>query len=518
MGILKRGVVKLMTIEKRIQATDIECRTDEETKAMTITGYAVRYDEPSEPLEYGFREVIKPNAFTESLNSRNIVALHQHDSKELLASTKAKTLRLEERSDGVYFEMDLLPSRNDLYDLVKRGDLSNMSFGFTCEKEKFTRSGDTDIREVLKGTLFECSLVHTPAYQTTSAVAQRSLDKYEEFKGEDKMTKQEDNKQEEGTLGIDVMTRQAELKPEEIRTYSRGEKMGTDEDTPSLGALIRSYVTGEGTEEEKRMITSSTNGGNFLVPHKVMSNFLDLARDKSFLFQSATTVNMGNNQSVSIPRVLSDPSAAFKKQGEDIEASDATFSEFKLEAKYMYGLVEVPLELVKTGVGVEQKLNHLLATALNQTLEDAALNGAANGFEGIFNDDEIIKETIDEVNYEAIKKGAKVIATNNHQAKDLVLSTNNQLDIETATATDGQFITPPSFYTNLSKHATNKLDDEQLLLGDLASVYVGILQNATMDISTSFGFGRGTLAIRIMWYGDVAVSEPKQLALLTVGE
>ena len=504
-----------MTIEKRVLASDIEVRTNEDEKGLTVTGYAVRYNEPSQPLEYGFKEVIKPNAFTDSLKTRNIIALYNHDSNELLASTKANTLWLEERSDGIFFEMDLLEERKELYNLIKRGDLSNMSFGFTCEKEKFTRNGDTDIREVLKGTLYECSLVHTPAYETTSVVAQRSIEKYNEFKGDMEMTKE--IKKEEKQIGIEMMTRQKEESPKEIRMYSKGEKMGTEENIPSLGALIRAYVTGQGTEEEKRMITGSTNGGNFLVPHKVMNNFLDLARNKSFLFQNATAVNMGNHQSVSIPRVLEDPTAHFKKQGEEIQQSDPTFGEFKLDAKYMYGLVEVPLELVKTGVGVESKLNHLLATALNQTLEDAALNGAVDGFEGIFNDADIIKQTISEVNYEGIKEGVKAIASNNHQAKDLVLSTNNQLDIETVTDTNGQFITPPSFYTNLSKHATNRLSDEQLLLGDLSSVYVGVLQNATMDISTQFGFGRGTLAIRIMWYGDVAVAEPKSLALLEVG-
>ncbi|MCG3005308.1 HK97 family phage prohead protease, partial [Escherichia coli] len=85
------------------------------------------------------------------------------------ASAHAKTLRLEERSEGIYFEMDLLPERRELYNLVKRGDLANMSFGFTSDKERFTRNGDTDIREVMEGTLYEVSLVHTPAYPTTQA-------------------------------------------------------------------------------------------------------------------------------------------------------------------------------------------------------------------------------------------------------------------------------------------------------------------------------------------------------------
>ncbi|MGE7604944.1 phage major capsid protein [Peribacillus sp. NPDC097675] len=501
-----------MTIEKRVQATAVECRANEENNVLTISGYAVRYNEESELLEYGFREIIKPNSFTESLKQRNILALHQHDDKQLLASTKAKTLRLEERVDGIYFEMDLLETRKDLYELVKRGDLSNMSFGFTCDKEKFTRNGDTDIREVMQGTLYEVSLVHTPAYPTSSVVAQRSLDQYKQFKEERDMTGQA----VVPAVGIGAMAATPTPATQEVRTYSRGEKLSKETAAVSLGGLIRAYVTGKGSKEEREMLTT-TNTGSFLVPHQIMSNMIDLARDKSFLFGNATIVNMGGNQTVSVPKVISDPTVAFKKPGAVIPKSDPTFGEIKLDAKYMYGLVEVPLELVKTGIGIEEKLNYLIATAMNQTLEKAALYGATDGFKGIFNDTEILHDTIVDPTYLELKKGVKAIATNNHPTNDLVLSPNNLLDIETIQATDGQFITPPSFYTALNKFATNALDDSKILLGDLSSIYIGMLQDVSIEVSTQYGFDKGTLAIRIMWYGDVVVSEPKKLCLVTVG-
>src|SRR5699024_12352509 len=97
------------------------------------------------------------------------------------------------------------------------------------------------------------------------------------------------------------------------------------------------------------------------------------------------------------------------------ETSDTTLDEMEVKAKYMYGLVEVPLELVKTGVGVEEKLNHLLATSLNKALEDSALNGKSNGFKGIFNDSDIATETIEKADYDGIKKGVKVNTGTNHR-------------------------------------------------------------------------------------------------------
>ncbi|CAM5194154.1 phage major capsid protein [Lysinibacillus sphaericus] len=501
----------MTTIEKRTQVSQLEVRQLENNAGLTVSGYAVRFNEPSQPLEYGFQEVIKPGAFTESLKTRNIVALHQHDDKQLLGSTQAKSLRLEERADGIYFELDLLETRKELYELVKRGDLANMSFGFTVADEKFNRNGNQDMREVRKGTLYEVSLVHTPAYPTSTVVAQRSLEQYEAFKKEN----DEPMTQQPATPAVPItsMQRSTPNTVEEVRAYKPGEKMGT-ESAVTIGHLIRAAVTGEGSKEVREML-NLTNTGGILVPHQIMANMIDLMRNQSFLLAGATTVNMGNYQTVSVPKVLSQPTVAFKKPGEIIPTSDPTFGEVKLEAKYLYGMVEVPLELLKTGIGVEEKLNYLIAQAMAETIEKAGLSGAENGFKGIFNDTDILTETFTAPTYLDIKKGVKKVATENGHANDLVFSTNNQLDVETQLDTTNAFLTPPAFYQSLTKHATNTMDDDHILIGDLTSIYVGVLQNTTVEVSTQHGFNKGTVAIRIMWWGDINVSEPKKLCLMT---
>lgn len=491
----------------------LECREHE--NGLTVEGLAIPYNSKSQPLEWGFREVIKPGAF--NLNKRNIVALQQHDNKELLGSTKSGSLRLDERADGVYFELDLLESRSELYHLVKRGDLSGVSFGFTVSDELFTRSNDEDIREVRQGELYEISLVHTGAYPVNTVVAKRSLETYENFKNEgDKNMTEQTVTNENTKVGVEMMTRTVKPMQLEARAYARNEKVADGKTDVTVGDLIKASVTGEGNQEVREML-STTNTGSILVPHTVMNNLIDLARNKSFLFNNATTVGMGNSQTVSIPKVASAPAVAFKKPGEEITTSDATFEEVKLEAKYMYGLVEVPLELIKTGLGVEAKLNDLLAKAMNEALEKAALEGAVDGFTGIYNDPDLVKEEITAVTYNEIKKGVKAIAANNGNPADIVLSTNNQIDLQDTTSQTGEFITPPKYYSNMNEIATNAMTDDKILLGDLSSVYVGMLQNASIEVSTQHGFSRGTLAIRIMFYGDVVVSEPKHLALLSVG-
>ena len=169
-------------MEKRYINANVEVRAEESNDKLTLKGYAIRYGEKSKLLGYGFEEIISRGAFSESLKSRNIIALNNHDTNQLLGTTQANTLRLEDRAEGLYFELDLLESRKELYDLVKRGDIAGMSFGFTCSDEEYRKDGNIDLREVKKGELFEISIVHTPAYPSTNVVATRSLERYEEFK------------------------------------------------------------------------------------------------------------------------------------------------------------------------------------------------------------------------------------------------------------------------------------------------------------------------------------------------
>ncbi|MGL5714126.1 MAG: HK97 family phage prohead protease [Paraclostridium sp.] len=495
-------------MEKRYINANVEVRADENEK-LTLKGYAIRYNEKSKLLGYGFEEIILQGAFSESLKTRNIIALNNHDTNQLLGSTQGNTLRLEDRSDGLYFELDLLETRKELYDLVKRGDISGMSFGFTCTDELYKRSDDKDIREVKKGELFEISVVHTPAYPSTNVVATRSLEIYNEYKENLNMGNEKYTAEELRGLGLLGGTKQNDT---EVRCYLPTEKLSEGNSNVTVGHLIRAYATGKGTEEEKRML--STNGASTIIPSKVSSHLIDLARSKSFLMSNCTIVDMQNHQKLSIPTVTKDPSVAFKKQGEDITPSEPTFGQIELDAKYLYGLVEIPLEIIQTGMGVEEKINQLLATTIVSEIEKAALNGAVDGFKGIYNA-EILKKNIP-LTYEGITTGITDIANNNGVANNIAMNPTSYYGLQTIVTSDGQYRVPPAFYTKLKEDVTTSMEQDKIFIGDFTQVYIGLLKDITIDMSLEYGFGKGTLAIRIMWYGDVEVAQPKHLCLMTV--
>lgn len=163
---------------RRLTVNDFELREGPAGDGMSFSGYAAVFNSDSEPLP--FIERILPGAFRKSLKSRNNVRMYlNHDSTMLLATTRAKTLRLMEDERGLKVEADLPDTTvgRDLSTLIKRGDVDSMSFGFSVPRGGDKFSDDGMVRELKEVKLYEVSVVTGfPAYAATSASV-RSLDK-----------------------------------------------------------------------------------------------------------------------------------------------------------------------------------------------------------------------------------------------------------------------------------------------------------------------------------------------------
>jgi hypothetical protein len=139
-----------------------------------ISGYAAVFGVPSLPLgRDGYTERIRPGAFASSVHG-DVVALYDHNPANVLGRTTAGTMSLAEDETGLRTKIDLPPTQlgEDTYQLVKRGDLRGMSFGFTVTRDAWNLSHTE--RELLSVDLHEVSIVAFPAYKQTSVEA-RSL-------------------------------------------------------------------------------------------------------------------------------------------------------------------------------------------------------------------------------------------------------------------------------------------------------------------------------------------------------
>jgi HK97 family phage prohead protease len=170
----------LSKLETRIFEVD-EFEIREDTDGMHLEGYAALFNSRSENLG-GFTETIKPGAFRSSLKARNdIKLLWNHDTGAVMGSTRAGTLMLTEDDRGLRVSATLPDTSygRDARELVRRGDVTGFSFGFSMPARGGDEWNSEGTERVLKSVrLHEVSLVAFPAYPATNGTATvRGLDK-----------------------------------------------------------------------------------------------------------------------------------------------------------------------------------------------------------------------------------------------------------------------------------------------------------------------------------------------------
>lgn len=153
-------------------------QTLEKTEDNVVEGYALKFNKESRNLG-GFVETISPEAL-QDVDLTDVRCFLDHDSSKLLGRTSSGTLTLDIDEVGLHFRC-VLPNTStgrDAMELVKRGDLNQCSFGFTVDKDTWTKGKDIMTRTINKiGSLLEISLVSIPAYDDTDVrVATRSLE------------------------------------------------------------------------------------------------------------------------------------------------------------------------------------------------------------------------------------------------------------------------------------------------------------------------------------------------------
>lgn len=99
----------------------------------------------------------------------DVILLYQHEEPKLMGRTSSGTLRLDLRSDGLYFDADL---PNDYLgesatELIRRGDLKGCSFIIRVKDSDLDYLSDPMRRTVKKAIVREISIVSRPSYPQT---------------------------------------------------------------------------------------------------------------------------------------------------------------------------------------------------------------------------------------------------------------------------------------------------------------------------------------------------------------
>lgn len=158
-------------MQTRTISTTLNTRADE--NECLISGYFSLFNEETE-LCPGIFEEISPGAF-DNVEGSDVRALVNHDTTLVLGRTTVGTLTLSIDKKGLYGK--ILINQNDrdamnLYERVKRGDVSQCSFGFDIleEENEYKENGEAKFT-VKKVELYEVSVCTFPAYENTGVQA-----------------------------------------------------------------------------------------------------------------------------------------------------------------------------------------------------------------------------------------------------------------------------------------------------------------------------------------------------------
>lgn len=176
-------------VKREERCADVtELRVQPEGESAVIEGHAAIFDSLSQDLGFmfPFKERINKGAFKSSLEKDDIRALWNHDANYVLGRNKAGTLELTETNKGLRVRIHPPDTQwaRDLIESIRRGDVTQMSFGFVVEKETWSVEGKEDIRTLEQVKLYDVSPVTFPAYLDTDVGVRSAMERYNKYKQE----------------------------------------------------------------------------------------------------------------------------------------------------------------------------------------------------------------------------------------------------------------------------------------------------------------------------------------------
>lgn len=165
---------------RTIQATNLTVKRDLGNGTRQLSGYAVAFNQPSNPLP--FIEYIRPGAF-DNVDMSQVRLLYAHDYNNILARVDSGTLSLKVDDKGLFFVANIPDTTlgNDVYANVQNGNIKGLSFNAVIDPNGGDTWGQDDHGNVIHTItqfkqLNEISLTPIPAYTETSVQVKRDYE------------------------------------------------------------------------------------------------------------------------------------------------------------------------------------------------------------------------------------------------------------------------------------------------------------------------------------------------------
>lgn len=301
-----------------------------------------------------------------------------------------------------------------------------------------------------------------------------------------------------------------------------------DSSNLDLGRYIKGALTGDWTGagvELERFKALTTGTGQILIPVELSADIIDLARNKSVIFNGGVPmINMTSN-TLTIGKVLSDPKFEFKKEGETASVSEMSFEGVTLKSKTAYGLMSITLELLHSAQNLSAIIQNSMAESIANMIDYACLFGDGGEKEplGILNNENINTIQSTGLGYSDFVKAVGSIRKNNGEPTTMVINADVDEYLNLLSDKDGNPLIIPKVVEGLQREISNQLPNNEgasnnestSMVFDPMSCLIGMQVPIAIEVSRELGFSDGTIKMRVYSMLDIAAVRPKNITKIT---
>lgn len=345
---------KLIIKSSEIRAIEPTDDNDNST-GKQLEGYALMFNQPSKDLG-GFIEQIDPQAL-KNTDLSQVLFLNDHNFNQPIAKV-GSGLTLDVDDQGLHFIVvidDSVSYEADLYNLIQKGVINSMSFGFTLPDdgsgEEWSEDPTTGVVTRLITNiqaLYEISAVSIPAYDASS-VATRGYDSF--------INKKQDNSKGENKH----MTEKTIIAPENEETKAQKEIRNFEE-----------YIKSHG---ERRDLATTDANGKAIVPQQLVTPLFTPAKGDYNLAQYVTVKKVNSSQGTYPVATNSNAILQTKAENAQVGEADVNIKSVPFNTPERMGRVLVSNELlndnsVDLASEVQDQLGDLVQNTTNKLIMD----------------------------------------------------------------------------------------------------------------------------------------------------
>ena len=327
-------------------------------KPLTLTGTAVVFNQPADIG--GITEVIAPDALR-GVDLNDIVLITNHDGAGLPLARSPKTLSLTVTETGLEMSAELPDTEQAraVYEAVKRGDLSQMSFAFDIGKYDFDEQTQTrTITQISK--IYEISIVNYAAYKQTNVTARAAQ------KGNETM--------------FNPITAALENPVHVVDTHA----------TPEYrSAFFKSLLGKELTDSEARAFSAAQaekrqdafntlSNSAAVIPTTTLNEVIKQARNENGLYNEVRLFSVPNN--LSIPVGTPGDAAAWHTEGAAVERKNITTTAVTFSAYELIKVLSLSAAVKRMDIAAfESYLSGELKACIADAIGSAIVSGSGSG-------------------------------------------------------------------------------------------------------------------------------------------